>query len=430
MCFLTGRYGSQRMKDWKDVISCYQCDNLYLAEAAQILMRNVSYEVPVLRKRMLKFEQVELECEKKIKDYNKAETAALNEFSQSCKQFKICGKYIKKELINLVDELPEIYSRLVEKIKLTKPALELYKEFNKFQVGNSDISQLVPNLNFLIENGNTTVYEYKYGQKPVSIEIPDTSTVNEWDGTKLNEIDFASEQEISFSELNVKSDLKLMDTPVTDSEIDWGNVILDEYEIVDHVDVGMEHSESRIGTGSSGIYDGIAKGDEALTILDSPKIEKMILYNLLELESFLTMRIQEMADEENLFSMIQIDVPIILQMQTYETLMSMKYSVSEAVNDMMDSRTRHLYHIKYSPSYVDILTASLQQKLNVVDRIRKNKKLLEEKISQTKEDIKQLIPAIDKIIQSTKTLQKQIEEDISKKYKNRQVNIIGGVNVL
>ena len=418
------------MKDWKDVISCYQRDNLYLAEAAQILMRNVSYEVPVLKKRMLKFEQIELECEKKIKDCNKAETVALNEFSQSCKQFRIGGKHIKSELIKLVDELPEIYSRLAEKIKLTKPALELYKEFNKFQVGKADILQLVPNLNYLIENGNSTVYEYKYGRKPVSIETPDASIVSEWEGVKSNEIDFGSERDIKFGEVNIEGDLKLLDTPVTDGEIDWGNVILDEYEIVDHVDVGMEHSESGIAVESSGMYDGIAKGDEALTILDSPKIGKMILYNLLELESFLTMRIQEMANEENLFSMIQIDVPIILQMQTYETLTSMKYSVSEAVNDMMDSRTQHLYHIKYSPSYVDILTASLQQKLNVVDRVRKNKKLLEEKISQTKEDVKQLIPSIDKIIESTRTLQKQIEEDVSKKYKNRQVNIIGGVNVL
>lgn len=57
---LFGRYGSQRMKDWFEIVSSYRRDNLYLAEAGQILMRNVAYEVPGLRKQVAKFEQVSL----------------------------------------------------------------------------------------------------------------------------------------------------------------------------------------------------------------------------------------------------------------------------------------------------------------------------------------------------------------------------------
>lgn len=38
-----GRYGSQRMKDWQDVIRLYEKNSLYLAEAAQVLV--ITYKI-------------------------------------------------------------------------------------------------------------------------------------------------------------------------------------------------------------------------------------------------------------------------------------------------------------------------------------------------------------------------------------------------
>jgi len=54
---LFGRYGSQRMKDWQEILRLYEKDNVYLAEAAQMLMRNVNYEIPNIKKQMQKLEQ-------------------------------------------------------------------------------------------------------------------------------------------------------------------------------------------------------------------------------------------------------------------------------------------------------------------------------------------------------------------------------------
>lgn len=57
---LFGRYGSQRMKDWQDVVRSYEKENLYLAEAAQILVRNINYEIPGLKKQIAKEEQLQI----------------------------------------------------------------------------------------------------------------------------------------------------------------------------------------------------------------------------------------------------------------------------------------------------------------------------------------------------------------------------------
>ena len=54
-----GRYGSQRMKDWQEVLRLYEKENVYLAEACQILMRNVAYEIPGLKKSISKCEQLQ-----------------------------------------------------------------------------------------------------------------------------------------------------------------------------------------------------------------------------------------------------------------------------------------------------------------------------------------------------------------------------------
>lgn len=57
-----GSYGSQRMKDWQEIVRMYEKDNVYLSEAAQMLLRNVQYEVPGVKKQILKCEQMQSVC--------------------------------------------------------------------------------------------------------------------------------------------------------------------------------------------------------------------------------------------------------------------------------------------------------------------------------------------------------------------------------
>jgi len=51
-----------------------------------MLIRNVSYEIPSLKKQVQKLEQLQAESERKIKDCNKSEALAQKEFKAACDQ--------------------------------------------------------------------------------------------------------------------------------------------------------------------------------------------------------------------------------------------------------------------------------------------------------------------------------------------------------
>jgi hypothetical protein len=50
-------YSSQRMKDWNNITSIYQKNSIYLAEASSLLQRHVTYEIPSLRRQIVKTQQ-------------------------------------------------------------------------------------------------------------------------------------------------------------------------------------------------------------------------------------------------------------------------------------------------------------------------------------------------------------------------------------
>ena len=49
-----GQYGSQRMTDWREILGMYEKDDIYLAEAAQLLIQAVAYELPGVKKQIAK----------------------------------------------------------------------------------------------------------------------------------------------------------------------------------------------------------------------------------------------------------------------------------------------------------------------------------------------------------------------------------------
>ncbi|KAJ8670554.1 hypothetical protein QAD02_001813 [Eretmocerus hayati] len=438
---LFGRYGSQRMKDWLEIIRLYEKDNIYLAEAAQMLIRNVNYEVPGLKKQIQKIDQTRNELEKRESEYKKSENIARSEFNNLCKQLGIPGYKIKKELMERIKELPELYEKVTTKFESLKNVVEFYSAFVQFTLGNEHDGNCVPILKYLIDKGNTTTYEWTYGEAPLSINEPnfDVGVDVGPDSSDENDatIDFGDSKpdEINFGDLSLDGEIDFgndIQLEHDGGDIDWGAVEDEARDPAGSIDFEISLEESGIVVEGGGNDGGIATGSLALRILDNPEIRTDVIDQLLELEAFLKLRLYECKndDDKNLLNMSQMQELPILQLATLESTQNMLDSVQVVISEILDSKLQHLHNIKHSPRYVDVLSSNLKQKQKMIVKTESLQQVTRNKQEEMRQQAIALQPVLKIVIQKTKELQSEIEKDISKKYNNRKVKLTGGVNTL
>lgn len=259
------------MTDWKEIVRLYERDAVYLAEAAQIYLRN-NTEVPSLRKQRTKITQLIDDTHQRVRDLVKSEENVLAERAGICQQLGIGGKNLRNEFIERIRELPKLYSDVAAKVSNLSKAIELYAEFS----GNSEVLSL---LRHIASVGNTTVYQYVYGEAPLTIDEPvltihlsaenDVKTVVDAEavidfGGGGDEINFGDDttinDEIDFGDFSVVED------GGGSGSIDWGV----DVEIVDGITECSLEESGIVVANNSGQDGKIARGEEAYNVLDSP----------------------------------------------------------------------------------------------------------------------------------------------------------------
>lgn len=437
---MIGQYSSQKMKDWMEIIKLYETDGVYLAETAQMLARNVNYEIPALKKQIAKCQQIQKECDKKEADYATKSTDLKKKYESTCKQLGIQGKKIKSELATLVEDLPTTFNKLCDSASGLKPAVDFYRDFVNFLMKDAPVNDSLPMLKHVLKNGNTTTYEWRTGTKPEKVDLTKVviDTTDEQDPVVTDsvdidwgdigsggditggDIDFGDDINFDMSEITIETGGSVEGTESQDA-IDFNIVEPDkESNGIDYSDlVIVEHAE-----------DGVAKGDDALSILDNSKTRALFLDDLLELEAFLTQRLDEMQEEGNILSSSQFQsAPVSIQV-TMETVNSMLKQGKDIESQLTSVKMQHLMLIRNSPRYVDRLKDNLKQTLTLADKMTFHEKEMVLKRGETKQEQAEIQPKLDLIIKKTKEVQKQMEVEISKKYKDRNVNIMGEINTV
>ncbi|KAG7172176.1 CDK5 regulatory subunit-associated protein 3-like, partial [Homarus americanus] len=302
--------------DWQEVIRLYEKDNVYLTEAAQLLVRNVNYEVPGIKRQIAKGSQIQQECDRKEADCIKGIADSKKKYLQMCKQIGIAGDKIKHELIDLLKTLPEEFSAVAEASKNLSSARQLYSDFLSFTVDETE-PECLPLLKFIMEHGNVTTYEWLYGEAPCSIEEPQLDIVltDETDKTADDQINFGDAGEtIDYGDTSGEIDFG---TDLASGDIDWGNLT----EGPEAIDWGIGAIDDiptvDIVVEESGIAGGVARDSEALTLLYHKKTRNQFIDELYELEGFLGQRLSELETEGSVFSFNQFtNAPLSVQDHT------------------------------------------------------------------------------------------------------------------
>lgn len=416
-----GRYSSQRMKDWQEIVALYEKDNTYLVELSSLLVRNVNYEIPSLKKQIAKCQQLQQEYSRKEEEGQAGAAEMREQFYHSCKQYGITGESVRRELLALVKELPSQLAAIGAGAQSLGEAIDLYQACVGF-VCESPEEQVLPMLRFVQKRGNCTVYEWRTGMAPSTVERPHLEEPPEQ----------VEEDTIDWGDFGVEVASEGTDSGISAqaAAIDWGISLESDSKEPGGagIDWGDDTAALQITVLEAGTQapEGVARGSDALTLLEYPETRNQFIDELMELEIFLSQRAVEMSEEADILSVSQFQLaPAILQGQTKAKMVSMVSALQDLIGRLTSLRMQHLFMILASPRYVDRVTELLQQKLKQSQLLALKKELMVQKQQEALQEQAALEPKLDLLLEKTKELQKLIEADISKRYNGRPVNLMG-----
>ncbi|GMR59348.1 hypothetical protein PMAYCL1PPCAC_29543, partial [Pristionchus mayeri] len=401
-----GFYSSQRMKDWQEIEWMYKKDSVGLAEASQLLQRVIQYEIPALRRNMQKADQSIQDGAKKEKEYLKQAVDAKKNYEKELSRMGMEGGLLRSELLNLASELPSFIESIALLIQKLAPAKEYYETFRSYvhHCCAPSIS-LLPLLTLIFSHGSTiTVYEWKYGKTPIKVEKPNFDLLLKADQAKEeveDEIDFGDDLDLDVG-----------------GEIDFGD--------------GEEEAIIDVIADQSGLVveDGVARGEEALGLLENGETRQGIKEELHELMSFLSGRCldEESEGAADIFILGSEVRPEQIRNVTVSQVKEWNVLATSILAQLDNPQKIHLFKIRTSPQYVETLVEELIGKRDLEGRYERMAKLMEEKQQKEQETLRETRNQLNLTIENTKKLKKEVEEEISKKYKGRQVKIMGGIN--
>ncbi|KAI6212832.1 hypothetical protein M3Y94_00075700 [Aphelenchoides besseyi] len=398
-----GYYSSQRMKDWQEIIDLYKRDHLFLAESAQILQRLIQYEIPSLRKSIQKAESTINESAKKEQDYAKQSVDAKNAYARELTKFGIKGEQLKSELVNLAADLPSKFEKFAKNAADLNAPIAYFDAFRDFSgLSTSDGKVFISLLRRVARKQvDFTVYEWKHEKEPKEVQRPVLNVVEEKEVAD-DEIDFGDD-EIDFCE--------------DDNEIDFG----EDIEIVGDECVASEQKD-----------DGVARYEEAFSVFEFHGSHIQLVADLEELLTFIRFRIAD----ENANDSAQVYIaslekrPKEIASVTDKQLEEWKRTIEKYLTELQEPLTRHLAKIRTSPSYVEDLIAQLEQKGRLERKYKQMEILAAKRQRDLSEEVVRSNERQEILCDSARQLQGEIEDEISKLYNNREVNLIGEIQAV
>ncbi|CAM9693854.1 unnamed protein product [Lampetra planeri] len=437
-----GRYSSQRMKDWQDIVSMYEKDNVYLAELANMLARSVLYEAPAVRRQMAKCAATQQEMSRREAECANAAAELREGFYVACRQHGISGDSVRDELLALLRELPGTLSEVASASALLAQHVALYQACVEF-VCEGDRDKVLPLLRHVQHKGNTTVHEWRTGKPPSSLHPPTvpadkgdlSSPAKQEEAGGIDFGDFTAETPVDARNGGGEGDAQPggeeaegIDWEISlegGGEVSVGADCLNERCGGDSPLATDARSPSMITSGVRGTS-GEAHGTDALTVLENLETRNQFIDELMELEAFLVQRAAELSEEADVLSINQFEAaPLVLQEQSRRGVEAALGETRALTQRLTSLKMRQLFMIHASPRYVDRLTTTLNQKLRQAEAALRKRDAAVQRQREALQEQVALQPSLDVLLARSRELQALIEGDISKRYHNRRVNLMG-----
>lgn len=114
--------------------------------------------------------------------------------------------------------------------------------------------------------------------------------------------------------------------------------------------------------------------------------------------------------------------------ENLEEIKSYRDKIYELLTELNDNGLKNLRKLRVSPAYVEKLVEILTEPAKRSKKYIQMSSLMNEQQKENRKQMQEAQKQCDLLAKRAKELQKQIELDISKRYQNRPVNIIGSAS--
>ncbi|NXB85985.1 CK5P3 protein, partial [Vidua chalybeata] len=250
---------------------------------------------------------------------------------------------VRQELLAQAQALPSLLSRVGDGASALGDAIELYQACVAF-VCDSPGAEALPLLRHVVANGNSSVFRWRTGREPRlerpepprAPEPPREDTVGAGRGTRGTE------------------GTPPIGGPDRCGILGSGQGILGSGQGFLGAGQGFwaprGAAELALGSHPTAAPEDVARGSDALTLLENPETRNQFIDELMELELFLAQRLLELEDEADVVAMSQLQLaPAVLQGQSRERVQAQLATTRELLAQLCSRSVQHLCMILASP---------------------------------------------------------------------------------
>ena len=368
---LFGSYNSQLIRDANLLINLYEKNNVHLCESSKFIIQNIGYEIP--------------NCEKTIA-YNER---TINDYSSRNNEKNLNIERNKEKLKNLFksysisenNDVKEIAVSLIKKMKqLPNSLLEIEK-----MLRNEKIKKIV--------DAYKKFYKVFYN---TDIESVDKDFQN------------------NLKTINEKGDTEKGDYSFVDKTVDN---LLDSLSSSENLETAVWNLK-------------LAGEKKTTTLLISNQSRKKIINDINELKIFLATRQDQMKKEEELnLTMYQTNLRNINEEMNHEFLTESIKFLNTILDKMTNKEFSFLVNIYEDEKNLVTILNSFENIHKEDNRLKREIKDNEDKISEIRKEIKELQSRIEQFKKDSKLVKKQMEKFLTDNLK-RKITIIGDINLL
>ncbi|CAF1623098.1 unnamed protein product, partial [Didymodactylos carnosus] len=292
-------------------------------------------------------------------------------------------------------------------------------------------NDLLSVLKYLVNNGNSTVFQWRTNRVPTNIERPVQNyksmiDKNETDDENNQIVGLDDDIDLTVENIELKQDeqepgaIKVIEDTIDfdkDNGIDWSAIDTVPELLDPSIDLDIHTTQSITDAITDAVIieqqnvqdDDTARGDDALTLLENRSTYILFMNNLNRLQSFLRQRLSEYnVNETILMTFIMQNAPFSIQNKTENDLKLYLSTVDSIYSQILTNQFERLFLMRDSSKYRERLLQKFQQKTKSIERNHYLQQEYDEKSQKCNEEETKSKQKLNVLISYTKQLKEEV----------------------